>query len=133
MKRASRELLWRRRAGSRGRPVAAGRDAFPGRRTRGFRSIEVLPGGGVAGRASGGPAPDGLISPGKPNSILHEGIMAFIKTISAREADAELREIYGMIRSDTVGPFPLPVEWTTWNVMRVFSLRPQFLWAFGRG
>jgi alkylhydroperoxidase family enzyme len=59
--------------------------------------------------------------------------MAFIKTISAREADAELRAIYGGIRTDTVGTFPLPVEWTTWNVMRVFSLRPQFLWAFERG
>ena len=59
--------------------------------------------------------------------------MAFIKTISAREADAELRAIYGMIRSETVGSLPLPVEWTTWNVMRVFSLRPRFLQAFGRG
>jgi alkylhydroperoxidase family enzyme len=25
------------------------------------------------------------------------------------------------------------VEWTAWNVMQVFSLRPQFLWAFARG
>jgi hypothetical protein len=30
-------------------------------------------------------------------------MMAFIKTISVREADDELRAIYGMIRSDTVG------------------------------
>jgi hypothetical protein len=59
--------------------------------------------------------------------------MAFIKTISAREANDELRAVYRMIRSDMVGSLPLPVEWTTWNVMSVFSLRPQFLWAFGRG
>lgn len=65
--------------------------------------------------------------------ILIEGTMAFIKTISAREASGELRTIYGMIRSDMVGSIPFPVEWTTWNVMRVFSLRPRFLWAFERG
>ncbi len=59
--------------------------------------------------------------------------MAFIKTISVREADEELRAIYGMIRSDMVGSVPFPVEWTTWNVMQVFSLRPQFLLAFERG
>ena len=59
--------------------------------------------------------------------------MAFIKTISAGEANDELRAIYGMIRSDMVGSLPFPVEWTTWNVMQVFSLRPQFLRAFGRG
>src|SRR3954469_15087427 len=59
--------------------------------------------------------------------------MAFIKTISVREADDELRAIYGMIRSDMVGSLPFPVEWTTWKVMQVFSLRPQFLWAFERG
>ncbi len=59
--------------------------------------------------------------------------MAFIKTISAREADDELRAIYGMIRSNMIGSLPLPVEWTTWNVMQVLSLRPQFLWAFERG
>jgi alkylhydroperoxidase family enzyme len=59
--------------------------------------------------------------------------MAFIKTISVREANDELRAIYGMIRTDMVGSLPFPVEWTTWNVMRVFSLRPQFLLAFARG
>jgi hypothetical protein len=59
--------------------------------------------------------------------------MAFIKTISVREANDELRAIYGMIRSDMVGSLPFPVEWTAWNVMQVFSLRPQFLWAFARG
>ena len=59
--------------------------------------------------------------------------MAFIKTISAREANDELRTIYGMIRSDLVGSLPFPVEWTAWNVMQVFSLRPQFLSAFERG
>ena len=59
--------------------------------------------------------------------------MAFIKTISAREASGELRAIYGMIHSDMVRPSLFPVEWTTWKVMQVFSLRPQFLWAFGRG
>ena len=59
--------------------------------------------------------------------------MAFIKTISVREADDGLRAIYGMIRSDMVGSVPFPVEWTTWNVMQVFSLRPQFLRAFERG
>ena len=59
--------------------------------------------------------------------------MAFIKTISVREANDELRAIYGQIRSDMVGSLPFPVEWTTWNVMQVFSLRPQFLRAFARG
>jgi hypothetical protein len=58
--------------------------------------------------------------------------MAFIKTISARQATDDLRAIYGMIRSDMVGAFPFPVEWTTWNVVQVFSLRPRFLWAFER-
>ena len=59
--------------------------------------------------------------------------MAFIKTISVREANDELRAIYGMIRSDMVGDRPFPVEWTAWNIMRVFSLRPRLLWAFERG
>jgi alkylhydroperoxidase family enzyme len=67
------------------------------------------------------------------NGGLHEGTMAFIKTISAREANDELRAIYGAIRSDVAGSLPFPVEWTTWKVMQVFSLRPQFLSAFGRG
>src|SRR5262249_34226973 len=79
------------------------------------------------------PLLNGPISPGKPNGVLHEGIMAFIKTISVREAGEGLRAIYGMIRSDMVGSLPFPVQWTAWNVMQVFSLRPQFLWAFGRG
>ena len=59
--------------------------------------------------------------------------MAFIKTISAREADGELRAVYRTIRSDMVGAIPFPVEWTTWNVMQVFSVRPQLVWAFERG
>ena len=59
--------------------------------------------------------------------------MAFIKTISVREANDELHAVYRMIRSDMVGSVPFPVEWTAWNVMQVFSLRPQFLWAFARG
>ena len=59
--------------------------------------------------------------------------MAFIKTIPAREASGGLRAIYDMIRSDMFGSLPLPVGWTTSNVMRVFSLRPQLLWAFERG
>jgi alkylhydroperoxidase family enzyme len=59
--------------------------------------------------------------------------MAFIKTISVREANEELRAIYGKIRSDMVGYVPFPVEWTTGKIMQVFSLRPQFLWAFERG
>jgi hypothetical protein len=59
--------------------------------------------------------------------------MTFIKTISVREANDELRVIYGMIRSDMVGYVPFPVEWTTGNVMQVFSLRPHFLWAFEQG
>jgi hypothetical protein len=59
--------------------------------------------------------------------------MAFIKTIPVRQANAELRSIYGMIRSDMVGSLPFPVEWTAWNVMQVFSLRPYFLRAFERG
>lgn len=58
--------------------------------------------------------------------------MAFIKTISAREATDELRTVYGTIRSDMVGAIPFPVEWTAWNIMRVFSLRPRLLWAFER-
>ncbi len=59
--------------------------------------------------------------------------MAFIKTISVREANDRLRAVYSMIRSDMVGSIPFPVEWTAWNVMQVFSLRPRFLWAFARG
>ncbi|HEX4610483.1 MAG TPA: hypothetical protein VH092_20005 [Urbifossiella sp.] len=58
--------------------------------------------------------------------------MAFIKTIPVREAGDELRAVYGMIRSDMVGSLPLPMKWTSWNIMQVFSLRPRFLWAFGR-
>src|SRR5262249_59515300 len=67
------------------------------------------------------------------NGGLHEGTMAFIKTIPAREANDELRAIYGMMRSDMVGSLPFPVEWTTWNVMQVLSLRPQLVWGFERG
>ncbi len=59
--------------------------------------------------------------------------MAFIKTISARDASGELLAVYNVIRSDMVGSIPFPVEWTTWNIMRVFSLRPRLLWAFERG
>jgi alkylhydroperoxidase family enzyme len=59
--------------------------------------------------------------------------MAFIKTIPAHEAAGELRAVYGMIRTDMVGGLPLPAGWTSWNIMHVFSLRPRFLWAFGRG
>ena len=59
--------------------------------------------------------------------------MAFIKTISVREANDELRAIYGMIRSDMVGSLPFPVEWTTWNIMQALSLRPQLVRAFERG
>lgn len=59
--------------------------------------------------------------------------MAFIKTVSARAATGELLTVYNMIRSDMVGAIPFPVEWTTWNIMRVFSLRPRLLWAFERG
>jgi hypothetical protein len=65
--------------------------------------------------------------------VLHESNMAFIKTIPVRDANSELREIYGIIRSEMVGSVPFPVEWTAWNIMEVFSLRPQFLWAFTRG
>jgi uncharacterized peroxidase-related enzyme len=59
--------------------------------------------------------------------------MAFIKTIAARDADGELRAIYGMIRTDMVGSLPLPARWTAWHVMQAFSLRPRLLWAFERG
>ncbi len=59
--------------------------------------------------------------------------MAFIKTISAREAKGELRAVYATIHSDMFGAIPFPVEWTAWKVMQVFSLRPQFLGAFQRG
>src|ERR1700729_1161712 len=91
--------------------------------------------GGAALQAehSAYPLLNGPIRRAKPNGVLREGTMAFIKTISVREADDELRAIYGMIRSDTVGSLPLPVGWTAWNVMRVLSLRPRFLWAFERG
>ena len=36
------------------------------------------------------PLLNGPMSPGKPNGVLHEGTMAFIKTISVREANDEL-------------------------------------------
>ena len=50
-----------------------------------------------------------------------------------REANDELRAIYHTIRSDMFGSLPFPVEWTAWNVMQVFSVRPRLLWAFERG
>jgi AhpD family alkylhydroperoxidase len=59
--------------------------------------------------------------------------MAFIKTISVRNANDELRSIYRMIRSDTVGSLPFPVKWTTWHIMQALSLRPRLVWAFERG
>lgn len=59
--------------------------------------------------------------------------MAFIKTIPARDADDDLRAIYSMIRSDTVGSLPFPIGWTTWHIMQALSLRPQLVWAFERG
>ena len=59
--------------------------------------------------------------------------MAFIKTIPMREAGDELRAVYRTIRTDMVGALAFSVEWTTWNVMRVFSVRPRFLKAFARG
>ncbi len=59
--------------------------------------------------------------------------MAFIQTVSVRQANDELRAIYRMIRTDMLGSLPFPIEWAAWNVMEVFSLRPQFLWAFSRG
>lgn len=59
--------------------------------------------------------------------------MAFIKTIPAAEASDDLRAAYGQIRSDMIGSFPMPVKWTTWNIMQALSLRPRFVWAFERG
>jgi alkylhydroperoxidase family enzyme len=58
--------------------------------------------------------------------------MAFIKTISPRCARGDLRQVYKEIRRDTVGGLPFPLSMTTWNIMRVFSLRPAFLRAFER-
>ena len=45
--------------------------------------------------------------------------MAFIKTISVREANDELRDTYSVIRSDMVGSIPTRSR-TAWN-MQVFS------------
>lgn len=59
--------------------------------------------------------------------------MAFIKTISVRDANEELRAVYDMIRADMVGTLPFPTQWTTWHIMQALSLRPRFVWAFERG
>jgi alkylhydroperoxidase family enzyme len=56
--------------------------------------------------------------------------MAYIQTIPPRVAKGELRDVYLQIRCDMVGQRPIFLGMAVWNIMRVFSLRPNFLRAF---
>ena len=56
--------------------------------------------------------------------------MAYIATVSPWRARGDLRRVYEEIRRDMVGGFPCPLSMTTWNIMRIFSIRPAFLRAF---
>jgi alkylhydroperoxidase family enzyme len=40
--------------------------------------------------------------------------------------------VYQEIRRDLVGRLPVPLATAVWNIMRVFSLRPDLLRAFQR-
>jgi hypothetical protein len=58
--------------------------------------------------------------------------MAYIRTVSPREARGDLRQVYEAIRDDLIGRRPLPAGLASWRIMRVFSLRPPLLRAFAR-
>jgi alkylhydroperoxidase family enzyme len=58
--------------------------------------------------------------------------MPYIKTVSPWRAGGDLRQVYQEIRRDLVGGRTVPLGMTVWNILRVFSLRPQFLRAFER-
>ena len=58
--------------------------------------------------------------------------MAYIQTISPWRAGGDLRSVYQEIRRDLAGRLPVPLASAVWNIMRVFSLRPDLLRAFQR-
>ncbi|HEY1381302.1 MAG TPA: hypothetical protein VGF55_31165 [Gemmataceae bacterium] len=58
--------------------------------------------------------------------------MAHIQTISPWRARGELASAYRDLRRELVGRLPVPAGLAVWNIMRVFSLRPALLRAFGR-
>ena len=58
--------------------------------------------------------------------------MAHITTISPWRARGELLHAYRDIRRQVTGGWRMPLPLLTWNIMRVFSLRPALVRAFGR-
>jgi hypothetical protein len=59
--------------------------------------------------------------------------MAYIGTICRREARGYLREVYDEIGSDLVGGRFASNKVAVWNIMRLFSLRAEYLRAVSRG
>jgi hypothetical protein len=58
--------------------------------------------------------------------------MAHITITSPWRARGTLRHAYQEVRRQIVGGWPLPLPLAIWNIMRVFSLRPALVRAFGR-
>ncbi|HTK74619.1 MAG TPA: hypothetical protein VL371_05125 [Gemmataceae bacterium] len=58
--------------------------------------------------------------------------MARIESINPWRARGDLRRAYRDLRHDIVGRLPVPSSLVVWNIVRVFSLRPALLRAFGR-
>jgi len=58
--------------------------------------------------------------------------MAYIDAIDPLRARGELRRAYRDLRHEIVGWLPVPSSLAVWNIVRVFSLRPALLRAFGR-
>jgi hypothetical protein len=58
--------------------------------------------------------------------------MTYIKTVSPRQAQGELRHVYEQLRHDLLGTRFFPLGLSAWGIMRVFSLRPAVLAAFSR-
>ena len=58
--------------------------------------------------------------------------LAHIRTIQPWSARDEVWDAYRDIRRAVVGWLPVPTSLAVWNIMRVFSLRPAPLRAFGQ-
>jgi hypothetical protein len=58
--------------------------------------------------------------------------MAHIETIGPWRARGEVGAAYRALRRELVGKLPVPASLAVWNIMRVFSLRPALLQAFGQ-
>ena len=58
--------------------------------------------------------------------------MAYIQTIQPWSARGDVGKAYRDIRHALVGWLPVPASLAVWNIMRVFSLRPALLRAFGQ-